>query len=199
MDIKDELPEWCAISRLQIDSVGTASALGFKDDSINIQNPTGIGADLKFLIERPANMMLVEQAGTRQDGAWFFDDPCYAGSLAIKLYSKSIPKAEHKSNETSSDIRLSFLKKDGARKNRNLKKYRNAFVKSKVPEDIKGMLRIHIEIPRASGVETTTRVRGNDIMVYINVSNLDDFFYEGKLENKCEMDSLKNILKYITK
>ncbi|KAF9397110.1 hypothetical protein BGZ76_008480, partial [Entomortierella beljakovae] len=107
-------------------------------------NPDGIGADLKFLIEKPANMLLVEQAGTRQDGAWFFEDPRYAGSLAIKLYSKSIPKADHKSNETSSDIRSSFLKKDGVCENRNLKKYLDAFVESKVPKAIKGILRIHI-------------------------------------------------------
>ncbi|KAF9404830.1 hypothetical protein BGZ76_006781, partial [Entomortierella beljakovae] len=139
------------------------STLGFKDDAINPENPDGIGADLKFLIERPANMLLVEQAGTCQDGAWFFEDSRYAGSLAIKLYSKSIPKADHELNEASSDIRSSFLKKDGVGENWNLKKYRDAFVESKVPTTIKGILHIHIELPKpVSEANIATHVKGQD-------------------------------------
>jgi len=82
------------------------------------------------------------------------------------------------------------LQADGARKNPSLKRIRDGFVASGVPNEIKGILRIHLELPRVEGVQLTTHVRRNpttgteDIMVYIDASNMDDFFYENIAENK---------------
>lgn len=56
--------------------------------------------------------MLIADEGTRPDGVWFFSDKQYTGSLAIKLYNSPISQDTHKENETSSDIRCCFLKKE---------------------------------------------------------------------------------------
>ncbi|KAF9198322.1 hypothetical protein BGZ49_000878 [Haplosporangium sp. Z 27] len=155
-------------------------------------------------LEQQAYLDLPMILSTRRiltDGAWFFEDTRYAGSLAIKLYTQLISEKKHDENNTSSDIRSSFLKTDGVSENTQLKKYRKKFVDSNVPESIKGILRIHIEIPSSSGTDAITHVRhsgGNeDVMVYINESNLDDFFYCGISENKDDMILLKKMIKYI--
>ncbi|KAF9536005.1 hypothetical protein BGW38_010349, partial [Lunasporangiospora selenospora] len=102
----------------------------------------------------------------------------------------AIPQADHKENESSSDIRCSFLAKDGAKENPSLKKIRDSFVASGAPKEIKGILRIHLEFPRVQGPKPTTYVKRDpstgieDVMVYIDLSNMDDFFYEGIEENK---------------
>ncbi|KAF9920773.1 hypothetical protein BGZ67_000993, partial [Mortierella alpina] len=175
--LKDiELPTWCNGLKLQIDEINTAHGFQYGEDNTI--------ADLKFLIDRPSNKLLVQQSGTRQDGAWFFSNNHYAGSLAIKFYSNAIPQAHHRENETSSDIRCSFLQADGTRKNPALEKIRDSFVASGVPSEIKGILRIHLEFPRVEGVKLATHVKRDrttgieDVMVYIDLSNMDDFFYD---------------------
>jgi len=60
------LPTWCKGLKLQIDEVNTANGFGY--------NGHGHDADLEFLKNRPANKMLIEQSGTRQDGMWFFSN-----------------------------------------------------------------------------------------------------------------------------
>jgi len=119
------LPTWCRGRKLQIDEIGTAGGFGYGAENTE--------ADLKFLIDQPSNKLLVEKSGTRRDGAWFFSDNRYAGSLAIKFYANAIPQSDHKKNETSSDIRCSFLQADGARENPSLKRIRDGFVASGVP------------------------------------------------------------------
>ncbi|KAG0019239.1 hypothetical protein BGZ82_000211 [Podila clonocystis] len=172
-----ELPTWCFGRQLHIDEINTAHGFGYGDDKTM--------ADLKFLIDRPPDKLLVQQSGTRQDGAWFFSDNHYAGSLAIKFCSNAIPQDDHKENETSSDIRRSFLRADGTSKNPSLGKIRDDFVASGVPNEIKGILRIHLELPRVQGMQLATHVKRDlstgteDVMVYIDLSNMDDFFYEG--------------------
>ena len=190
-----ELPTWCNGLKLQIDDINTAGGFGYGTDDTM--------ADLKFLIDRPSNKLLVQQSGTRQDGAWFFSDNHYAGSLAIKFYSNAIPQADHKGNETSSDIRCSFLQVDGNKKNPSLEKIRNSFVASGVTSEIKGILRIHLELPRVQGVKLATHVNRDrtsgieDVMVYIGLSNMDDFFYEGIKENNRDILYLKRLIRYV--
>ncbi|KAF9959339.1 hypothetical protein BGZ70_008872 [Mortierella alpina] len=162
----------------------------------------GVAADLAFLTECPPNKMLIAEFGTRPDGAWFFSDKRYAGSLGIKFYSNSVPQTTHYENETSSDIRACFLKKDGGR-NKNLASIRDAFVASKVPSSLKGILRIHLELPDVQKVMPATHVRTDpvtgveDVMVYINLSNMDDFFFEGIAEHRDDMVKLKKIIRFV--
>ncbi|KAF9583658.1 hypothetical protein BGW38_008928, partial [Lunasporangiospora selenospora] len=116
------LPSWCIGLKLQIDEINTAHGFDYGGHDAE--------ADLRFLIDRPSNKLLVEQSGTRQDGAWFFDRH-FAGSLAIKFYSNAIPQAvSTKKDESSSDIRCSFLANDGAKETPSLKKIRDSFVAS---------------------------------------------------------------------
>ncbi|KAF9284123.1 hypothetical protein BGZ68_004905 [Mortierella alpina] len=181
--------------KLQIDEINTASGFGYGADNTE--------ADLKFLIARPSNKLLVEQSGTRLDGAWFFSDNQYAGSLAIKFYSNAIPQTHHQENETSSDIRCSFLQADGTRENRSLKRIRDNFAASGVPDQIKVILRIHLEFPRVEGMQLATYIKREcatgteDVMAYIDFSNIDDFFYEGIKEKKGDSLYLKRLLKYV--
>ncbi|KAK3836798.1 MAG: hypothetical protein J3R72DRAFT_526114 [Linnemannia gamsii] len=182
------LPKWCDDLKLQIDGINTANGFGYTD--------SGVAADLAFLTERPPNKMLIAKFGTRPDGAWFFSDKRYAGSLAIKFYSSSVPQQKHDENETSSDIRACFLQKDG-NLNKNLASTRHAFVASDTPSSLRGILRIHLELPDVQNGMPATHVRTDpvtgveDVMVYINLSNMDDFFFEGIAEHKGDMrDSL---------
>ncbi|KAI9240063.1 MAG: hypothetical protein BYD32DRAFT_485192 [Podila humilis] len=116
-------------------------------------------ADIKLLIDRPSNKLL--------------------------FYSNTIPQAARKENEAFSDIRCSFLRADRTSKNPFFEKTRHSFVASGVPSEVKGILRIHIEFPRVQGVELATHAKRDhatgieDVMVYIGLSNMDDFFYEG--------------------
>ncbi|CAO3570977.1 unnamed protein product [Mortierella alpina] len=188
------LPKWCDDLKLQIDGINTAKGFGY--------TKKGVAADLAFLTERPPNKMLVAEFGTRPDGAWFFSDKRYAGSLAIKFYSSSVPRKKHDENESSSDIRACFLQKDGET-NGNLACTRDAFVASKVPSSLEGILRIHLELPDVRKGMPATHVRkdpvtgAEDVMVYINLSNMDDFFFEGIAEHKGDMVKLKKIIKFI--
>lgn len=107
------LPNWCNDLRLQIDGANT-NGFGYTG--------SGVAADLVFFTESPPNKMLIANLGTLPDGAWFFSDNRYAGALAIKFYSSSVPQEKHKENETSSDIRACFLKTDGTR-NKSLSQF----------------------------------------------------------------------------
>jgi guanylate kinase len=190
------LPTWCKGLKLQIDEVNTANGFGYKGH--------GLEADLEFLKDRPANKMLIEHSGIRQDGTWFFSNKQYAGSIGIKLYSEFLKENIHTENETSTDIRSSFLKKDGT-SNPSLQRIREDFEASNVPSDLKGILRIHLEFPGVKGSKLKTSVKRDpkypgveDVMVYIDCSNMDEFFYDGIHENQNDVYILKSIIRYVT-
>ncbi|KAF9574725.1 hypothetical protein EC968_005730 [Mortierella alpina] len=189
------LPSWCDDFQLQIDSINTASGFGYI--------ASGIAADLEFLMACPPNKMLVAYSGTRPDGAWFFSDKRYAGSLAIKLYGDSVPQDIHHENETSSDIRRCFLKKDGITVNASLAELRQTFEKSSIPSNIKGILRIHMEFPHVARPRPVTHVRRDpttgveDVMVYIDISNMDSFFDERVAAYAEDMVKLKRLIKFV--
>ncbi|KAF9118178.1 hypothetical protein BGW39_001417 [Mortierella sp. 14UC] len=191
------LPKWCDNLRLQIDGINTANGFGYTD--------SGVASDLAFLTDRPPNKMLIAKYGTRPDGAWFFSDKQYAGSLAIKFYSSPVPRKTHKDNATSSDIRGCFLQKDGTTLNSTLANIRRDFVASGTPSDLKGILRIHLEFPDvqygmpATHVLTDPVTGNQDVMVYINLSNMDDFFFEGISEHKDDMVRLKKVIGLVCK
>ena len=188
------LPKWCDDLKLQIDEMNTANGFGYID--------SGVAADLAFFTECPPNKMLIANFGTRPDGAWFFSDKRYAGSPAIKFYSNSVRQLKHIENETSSDIRACFLKKDGS-PNETLANFRHGFEASGTPSSLMGILRIHLELPDVQGGMPRTHVRTNpvtgveDVMVYINLSNMDDFFFEGISEHKDDMVKLKSLIRFV--
>ncbi|KAG0195900.1 hypothetical protein BGX28_000398 [Mortierella sp. GBA30] len=189
------LPKWCDDLRLQIDGINTANGFGYTE--------SGVASDLVFLTERPPNKMLIARYGTRPGGAWFFSDKRYAGSLAIKFYSSSVPQKTHKENGTSSDIRGCFLQKDGTTLNSTLANIRRDVVASGTPSNLRGILRIHLEFPDVQYGMPATHVLTNpvtgdqDVMVYINISNMDDFFFEGISEHKDDMVRLKKIIRLV--
>ncbi|KAF9536613.1 hypothetical protein EC957_010310 [Mortierella hygrophila] len=188
------LPTWCIALRLQIDSINTANGFGY--------TISGVRADLAFLTECPSNKMLIACSGARPDGAWFFSDSKYAGSLAIKFYSSSFSAKMQQSNETSSDIRACFLQANGT-SNESLADIRSDYVASGTPSNLRGILRIHTEFHKvkkgmpASYIRRDPVTRVEDVMVYINLSNMDDFFFEGISEHKDDMVQLKKIIRYV--
>ncbi|KAK3842808.1 MAG: hypothetical protein J3R72DRAFT_508522 [Linnemannia gamsii] len=179
---------------LQIDGINTANGFGY--------TASGIASDLVFLTERPPNKMLIAKFGTRPDGAWFFSDKRYAGSFAIKFFSSNISQEFHKGNETSSDIRACFLKADGE-VNKSLARIRRAYEDTCIPSSLRGILRIHLELPDVKNGMPATHVRTNpvtgveDVMVYINLSNMDDFFFEGIAEHRGDLVNLKKIIRFV--
>ncbi|KAF9367953.1 hypothetical protein CPB97_005116 [Podila verticillata] len=189
------LPKWCDDLELQIDEFNTANGFGYTD--------SGVAADLAFLTECPPNKMLIASFGTRPDGVWFFSDKRYAGSLAIKFYSSRISRKKHKENETSSDIRCCFLQKDGLASNSSLANIRGNFMSSGTPSNLKGILRIHLEFPDVQNGIPPTHIKRNpttgveDVMVYINLSNMDNFFFEGISEYKDDMVKLKRLIRFV--
>ncbi|KAG0041828.1 hypothetical protein BGZ89_007215, partial [Linnemannia elongata] len=189
------LPKWCDDLRLQIDGINTANGFGYTD--------IGVAADLAFLADCPPNKMLIASYSTRPDGAWFFSDKRYAGTLAIKFYSSRLAQKAHQSNETSSDIRGCFLQKDGTTLNPTLATIRSNFVASGTPSNLRGILRIHIELPDVQYGMPATHVLTNpvtgdqDVMVYINLSNMDDCFFEGISEYRDEMIQLKKVIRFV--
>ncbi|KAG0360734.1 hypothetical protein BGZ54_009410 [Gamsiella multidivaricata] len=188
------LPTWCDRLELQIDDINTASEFRYRDS---------VQGDLDFLTARPKNKLLIEQFGTRRDGVWFFSDNRYAGSIVIKFYSKPVPQTMHKENETSRDIRCSFLKKDGISLNPQLENIRRAFEASGTPGKILGILRIHLEFPGVKKPRPITCIKVNpatgieDVMVYIDSSNMNEFFYEGIKENEQDIRNLKRLIEYV--
>ncbi|KAG0371869.1 hypothetical protein BGX24_001062 [Mortierella sp. AD032] len=128
--------------------------------------------------------MSIAKFGIRSDGAWVFSDKQYAGSFVIKLYSISVPQQTHKDNETSRDIRSCFLQIDGTKLNKTLANFRRDFAASGTPSNLNDTLRIHFKPPDVKNGMSATHVRTNpetgveDMMVYINVSKMDNFFFE---------------------
>ncbi|KAF9344864.1 hypothetical protein BGX34_005264, partial [Mortierella sp. NVP85] len=187
-----KLPKWCDDLKFQIDEVNTANGFGYTG---------GIAADLEFLVACPPKKMLIPSSGTRPDGLWFFPDTRYAGSLAVKFFSGEVPQDEHKSNKTSSDIRACFLKADGTG-NKSLGNIRRSFARSTTRSNLKGTLRIHLEFPHVKNLEPVTHVLSNsdveDVMVYINCSNMDTFFDETIAASKDDMNKLKKLIKFVT-
>ncbi|KAG0359273.1 hypothetical protein BGX24_005798, partial [Mortierella sp. AD032] len=188
------LPKWCDNLQLQIDEINTANGFGY--------TASGVAADLAFLTERPPNKMLIAKCGTRPDGAWFFSDKQYAGSLAIRFYSSTIPQRMHLENETSSDIRACFLKADGE-VNKTLTDIRRAYEDARIPSSLRGHpAHLSSSSPTSSKVcqplirkNPTTGIE--DVMVYINLSNMDDFFLEGISEHKDDMVKLKSLIRFV--
>ncbi|KAG9072221.1 hypothetical protein KI688_006445 [Linnemannia hyalina] len=170
---------------------------------------TSKGDSLEPLVRRSLQrfngfrLMLIASYSTRPDGAWFFSDKRYAGTLAIKFYSSRLAQKAHQSNETSSDIRGCFLQKDGTTLNPTLATIRSNFVASGTPSNLRGILRIHIELPDVQYGMPATHVLTNpvtgdqDVMVYINLSNMDDFFFEGISEYRDEMVQLKKVIRFV--
>ncbi|KAF9198853.1 hypothetical protein BGZ49_000218 [Haplosporangium sp. Z 27] len=192
-----ELPDWCNHHRMQINEINTAEGFGYG---------SGVEGDLNFLVNRPTNKLLEECSGTRQDGVWFFDNE-HAGSLAIKLYSSSISKEKFKENDSSSDIRLSFLSKK-AGKNDTLKGIREKFDNSQVPTQLKGILRIHFLFPRVQDDTPTSYVLrklengsivAEDVMVYIDCSNMGDFFDETLEDQRGYIRTLMKLVNFVAK
>ncbi|KAF9164598.1 hypothetical protein DFQ26_001253 [Actinomortierella ambigua] len=197
LQIEDlELPAWCSVQRLQIDEIKTANGFGFKGE--------GMAADVDFLATCPPNKLLVPQYGTRPDGLWFFPEKQYAGSLAIKFYSDAVPKLKNESNTTSSDVRTCFLQADGKTVSKSLAETRTKYEKTGTPSDLKGILRIHVVLPRVSGGTPITCVKNDpatcveDVMVYIDLSNMDSFFDESIEAYRDEVVKLKKLIRFVS-
>ena len=83
-----------------------------------------------------------------------------------------------------------------------LKKIREIFEASDTAK-LKGILRIHIEFPNVCRPKPENRVKRNldtgteDVMVYIDSSNMDEFFYEDINDNEQEINNLKKLKKWI--
>ncbi|KAF9111492.1 hypothetical protein BGX30_007586 [Mortierella sp. GBA39] len=187
------LPTWCYTLQFQIDSINTAKGFGY--------TAIGVRADLAFLTERPPNKMLIACSGACPHGSWFFSNRRYAGSLAIQFYSSLAVRA-NESIENSSDIRRCFSPYFGC-SSPSLKDIRSDFEDSCTPSDLRGILRIHIGFPDAKSRMPATHtwrhpVTGvEDVMVYINLLNMDDFFYEGISEQKDDMALLKRLIRFV--
>lgn len=197
LQIKDlSLPAWCSVQRLQIDEIKTANGFGCEGE--------GVAADLEFLTACPPNKLLIAQSGTRPDGLWFFPEKQYAGSLAIKFHSDAVPKKKNGSNTTSSDVRACFLEGDGITINESLAGTRAKYEKTGTPSNLKGILRIHVVFPRVQGGTPITCIKKDpetgveDVMVYIDLSNMDSFFDESIEIYKDEMVVLKRMINYVS-
>jgi hypothetical protein len=85
-----------------------------------------------------------------------------------------------------------------------LANFRHDFEASGTPSSLRGILRIHLKLPAVKGGMPPTHVRTNpvtgveDVMVYINLYNMDDFFFEGISEHKDDMVKLKSLIKFVT-
>jgi len=84
------------------------------------------------------------------------------------------------------------------------KSHREEYEKLGTPSKLRGILRVHIEIPGVNGGDQVTYVKVDrdayteDLMVYINLTNLDSFFFEGVSENLEDVKKLKALIRLIT-
>ncbi|KAF9085004.1 hypothetical protein BGX27_003644 [Mortierella sp. AM989] len=112
-------------------------------------------------------------------------------------------KAMNDQNITSSDIRLSFLQADGKGSNPTLGGIRNEFVDSGIPNKIKGILRIHLVFPGVEGGRPSNSINvdpttgAEDVMVYIDIDNIGDFFYEEIHDHVEDIHKLKELIEYV--
>ncbi|KAF8932874.1 hypothetical protein BGZ58_006750 [Dissophora ornata] len=128
---------------------------------------------------------------------------------ATLINSNSPPPAEVPPRTKKAKKRERLQKAlDGKSSNRSLAIIRHDFEASGTPANILGMLRIHLDFPRVQGITPVTCVKTEiaangtiveNVMVYINLSNMDDFFVvvEGIKESKEEMRDLKKLVRYI--
>jgi len=185
-DIKD-LPEWCKTMTLNVRKFGTAKELGYGDD-----NTSG---DVKFFEKTPGEELLIPNNLTRPDGALLLEGKEYGLSLAIKLYSQPVDRGKHELNTGSSDLRNCFMTTE-IKVNSSIKRQRRRFTKTAFHK-LKGILRIHLELPVVSGGTPQSCVNNQDILVYIDSTNMDTFFDESIKEYSQDMNILKKILKHI--
>jgi len=112
--------------------------------------------------------------------------------IAIKFYSTPIPAHTGEENESSSDLNKCFLTKGGDI-NPTQEKYYKLYATSRQQNPIRGTLRIQLLLPKLQGKTPKTCVNGNDIMVYIDCQNLEQFFYEDAAKDS----KTKNMLQII--
>ncbi|KAF9922107.1 hypothetical protein BGZ67_010719 [Mortierella alpina] len=121
----------------------------------------------------------------------------------VTNYSDCVLQDKHNENETSSDLRRCFLKKDGITLNSSLADLRQTFETSGIPSNIKGILRIHLEFPNVTRPRPVTHVRRDpttgfeDVMVYIDISNMDSYFDERVAGNAEDMAKLTRLIKFV--
>eukprot|EP00727_Mastigamoeba_balamuthi_P014352 m51a1_g9541 hypothetical protein (884) ;mRNA; f:840877-843745 len=168
--IRDKLVgTWAETCVINITQAGTSKEL----QSLIEGYIPGVRGDMLFLVQRVTNAMLVEHNQTRQDGVWFFDDRVHAGSLGMTLSVNRVSSAKHRDQVASTDIRNSFSGTKGIRAEFRSMDARN-------PAPLSGILRIHLEFPEP--VETsymdTYLASNGDIMAFITVDNMDEFFVE---------------------
>ncbi|KAF8928674.1 hypothetical protein BGZ47_001484 [Haplosporangium gracile] len=114
------------------------------------------------------------------------------------------PEKKHKENDTSSDLHCCFLQKDGLTLSSPLADIRRAFENSGTPSNLKGILRIHVEFPSVKGQKPITHVKKDpttgveDVMVYIDLSNMDSFFDEGVAGDRDDMIRLKWLIRFVS-
>eukprot|EP00727_Mastigamoeba_balamuthi_P011471 m51a1_g6947 hypothetical protein (739) ;mRNA; f:750-9720 len=150
---------------------------------------TGARQGMLFLAQRVPRALLVEYNQTRQDGAWFFDR-MRAGAIGMTISVGPIKGGKHFDQVDSTDIRQSF------RGNKGLQDEFRALN----GHLLDSILRIHIELPRTvPRYHSQTYIKGNDIMVFITLDNMDEFFVSntGNTEWDNAMFLLKSILKDI--
>jgi hypothetical protein len=96
------------------------------------------------------------------------------GSASVKFFSETIAANILADSIESTDLNKCF-QKGGVP---TLPTEHTAYKQHLEKNPIQGSLRIHITIPKASKSAATTRVEGNDVLVFITLENLDEFFYE---------------------
>ena len=103
------------------------------------------------------------------------------------------------------NIWASFLKKDGITPNSSLQNIQKDFEANHIPSELKGILHIHFEFPEVNGSKSKTSVKRDpkypdveDVMVYIDCSNMNEFFYKGIHENQNDVRILKDMIMYVT-
>ena len=161
--IRDQLVgTWAESAVFDIQQVGTSVQLGGR---------CGVTGDMQFLAHGVTGKMLVEQNQTRQDGVYFFDRT-HALALGATISVREIGWSKHTDQVESTDIRKSFP---------SCSKIRKQFLALNGDTKLEGIVRIHIEFPRAHKKwrrPTEVDPFTGDIMVFINLENMDEFFIE---------------------
>ncbi|KAF9350089.1 hypothetical protein BGX26_011681 [Mortierella sp. AD094] len=174
----EKLPRRCKDIKFMINELGTASQLGY---------PNGVKGDVEFLRKSPCGELLFPDNLTRPGLVLPLSDGIYM-SGALKLWSSAIDSDTHLPNTRSSDLRLCFCKADGSL-NMQIEAYRDDFESF---QKIKGIPRIHLAFPSVQGGTPKSHVDGDDVLVYIDLSNMEDLFDEGDYTQ-----TLKGMVKYM--
>eukprot|EP00727_Mastigamoeba_balamuthi_P010302 m51a1_g5895 hypothetical protein (995) ;mRNA; f:539284-542354 len=203
--MKNTLPGWArGGAKLDIGEIGTSVQLGFARRTPSGLQTDGDAAFLSgalvtygkeqrkkkkkagklqhFEFCELRGKMLVQSNLARQDSTGYIGDVNHMWALATKCSVRELGWKDHEDNVASSDIRCSFVQGPNSTAksaNRAMAAYRG------LPgNDIRGVLRIHVELPYVcTGIPPThvvTTTGGcEDVLVFIDVANLDDLFYEG--------------------